>query len=620
MENRSDEYNIGIDLGTHKVSVSVFANNRIQTIPIDNGTKILPSYVYLGEECNNIGRVAKLKQMAEPKSVIYGMKRMLGHLYSDPEFQEDIKQYPFPIEKTDKDGILIRNEKNGVALTPVELTASLIYQAVQAASTYLNGTIKDAVITVPAYFNNVQRNDTINAGIIAGLERVHLVSEPTAAAISYGLVNSKRLEKVLVFDLGGGSLDVSVIGIMNKSYTVCSCSGDSHFGGNDITDALTKDIAREFNAAHGVVIEDSKVDYMLLRENVEEAKIALSSVETYDIDIEQLMGVEFHRTVTRTYLESLNHQFFKKCMEKVDDALVKSDSKKEDITHVILVGGSSAIPCIHERISAMFGKEKVWASVNNSDVVSRGAAVIAGVARDVTEKSFNFNVDIYTTTINYGNTTSAMTQLAVNDITPMNLGIRVSNGQLSSIIPAQSPIPCVRRKQYQAHKENQKTMRFKIYQGTDPMADKCKLISEIVVVLDQPGKISDSIVEVEFNLDSNSTLYVTATVQRTAKEYQKVLDMGSQVLTEDTVMNMKESLHESMRVSAMVEKRTVAQNNLQRNLLQSQIQLEMCTDETRSKQIQETVDRIERWLEQNSRASAEEYEEKSMILHSSMFL
>ena len=614
MENRSDEFNIGIDLGTSTCSVSVFANDRIQTIPIDSGSKVMPSYVHLGESFNTLGRVAKQRQPKEPKQVIYGMKRMVGCLYSDKEFQKDMKHYPFTVKRSEIDGILIKNHANNTYTTPIELSASLIYHAVQEASEYLDGTIKDAVITVPAYFNNVQRNDTINAGIIAGLENVHLISEPTAAAVSYGIINPSKRELVLVFDLGGGSVDVSIIAIVNKEYTVMGCSGDSHFGGEDITNVLTKDIAAEFNAAHNVCIEESEYDYLLLRENVEQAKIALSSVTSYDIDIENLMGFDFHRTVTRSYLESMNYGFFNKCMEMIDATLEKSIQKKEDITRVLLVGGSSMIPFIRERITSMFGSEKIWASANSNDIVSRGAAVVAGISRDVTEKTFDFKTSMYSTTMNCGNSQN----LTVNDITPMNLGIRVSDGTLSPIIPAQLNIPCTMCKKYQPHRENQTSMRFKIYQGNDPVAENCKLISEVVLTLDQPGKITDCIVEVEFSLDSNSTLYVKATETKSGKQYEHVVDMGTQVLSRDSVYEMRSLLHESMMFSKQVEKMEIAKLNFQRSIMQSEAQLNERDGEEKER-LQKAIEQAKLWSEEHLQASAEEFKIQDDILRSSFY-
>ena len=617
----TDVYNIGIDLGTTTCSVSVFVNGRVQTIPIDNGSKVLQSCVYLGEEAISVGRVAKLKQLTEPERVIYGMKRMLGRLYSDEEFQRDLRNYPFTVKKSESDGILIKEsgEIDAPEHTPIELTAILLSQAVKAASAYLKGQINEAVISVPAYYNNVQRNDTINAAVVAGLDTVHLVSEPTAASIAYGLINTSQQERVLVFDLGGGKLDISIIQVVGKTYTVLSCCGDSHFGGDDITITLLEDIAKKFNETYNLTIQDDEVAYMTLRDYVEQAKIALSSVDTYDIDIENVMGVDFHYTLSRTYLEALNQDFFNKCYDKINEALEKGYQTKDDITRVIMIGGCSAMPCIRDHIISLFGKQKVWSTMNANEVVSRGAAIVAGISHDVTEKGFDFHVAMYTTTHNFGNETSKMNKMVVNDITPMDLGIRVSDGSLSPIIPANSSIPCTMRKLYQAHKDNQKYLRFKIYQGVDKRASRCKLISEIVVSIETPGKATDTVVEVSFSLDSNSTLYVEAVEQKTMRMVSKVLDMGSQVLPKESVFALRESVRQSMIVADRAEKNALARNAMSRFIMQSQHYLDSRQEGDDIDEKKKLLQKYREWMEQNQNATKEEYEEKQEVLNNSIY-
>lgn len=612
MQGEEKKYNIGIDIGMTSCTVSAFVNNRVQTIPIDSGSKYSPSAIYLGDNSLFVGRIAKLKQLEEPRRVIYGMKRMLGHFYSDPEFQMDLKDYPFFVEKDDKDVIIIKDDdtEDATQYSPVELTAMLISKGIKAASDYLGGEINEIVLTVPAYFNNLQRNDMINAGCVAGIDRVHLLSEPTAAAIAYGLVNTSRDETVLVFDLGGGTLDVSLIGIRSNSYTVISCSGDSHFGGNDITENLLREIVKEFDSMHDVKIEESVTDLMMLRNYVEEAKINLSTVESYDIDIEDLMGFEYHRTMTRTFLENCNRDFFASCYQRIDEVLGKAYISKEKVTRVILIGGCSATPCIRDHIISMFGKEKVWNTINSNEVVSRGAAIVAGVSHDVTEKNRDFTVSMYATTRNFGNSMS----LEVNDLTPMDLGIRVSDGTLSPIILANSCFPLTSRKQYQAHRNYQKYLRFKIYQGCDRMADNCKLISEIVVTIDSPGKINETRVEVEFSLDSNSTLYVQATELKTGKRVEKVIDMGSLVLEEEEIEAMRKSLNQSMTLAQKTEREDIARRNLSRSIVQSQHYLESRSEGDDIEGKRKLLENYIQWLNSHQSATAEDYEQMNSEL------
>lgn len=608
----SAKYNIGIDLGTSTVAVSVYVDGRIRTIPIDSGVKSMPAYVYLGEYTPSVGRAAQLKQPAEPKRVIYSAKRLLGCSYDDPQIQEILPQLLYDVARTPKGTIEIdvAGERQSYHYSPSEIMAYLISQAVKNASAYLHGEIGEVTITVPAYYDNVQRNDTINAAKIAGIDTVHLVSDPTAAAISYGLINTISNEMVLVFDFGGGSLDVSVISINKKTYTVMSSSGNSHLGGNDVTNNLMKEVVAAFAEMTREDISQSLVDYIQLYNAVEEAKIALSSVESYDIDLEKLMGHEFHFTVTRQMLENANHALFAACMQCIEESLEKALQKKEDITHVILVGGSANIPCIRDNIVGIFGKERVWSCMNASEVVSQGAAVVAGISHDVVEKGYDFQVAMYTTAHNKGNEDSAMAKLEVNDMTPMNLGIRVSDGRLSPIIEANSSVPITCRKEYQPHKDGQASMKFKIYQGLAPMAADCKLISEIVLAIDTPGPAKDTVVEVSFSLDSNSTLYVEATELKTMHTVKRVLDMGSQVLSKDEIFNMRQSLHQSMLLVGEGEQAAMERNAMTKTILQIQRDLDAQPEGSDLEALKDALWRYREWLEASEAYSKDEIHQK----------
>ena len=608
----SNKYNIGIDLGTSTIAVSVYVDGRIRTIPIDSGVKCMPAYVYFGEYAPSVGRAAQLKQISEPKRVIYSAKRLLGCRYDDPQIQEVLPQLLYDVRKTPKGTIeiVVNGETQSYRYSPSEIMAYLVSQAIKNTSAYLGGEIGEVTVTVPAYYDNIQRNDTLNAVKIAGIDTVHLVSDPTAAAISYGLINTISNEMVLVFDFGGGSLDISVININKKTYTVMSSSGNSHLGGNDVTNNLMKEVVAAFEASTHGDLSKSLTDYMQLYNAVEEAKIALSSVDSYDIDLEKLMGNEFHFTVTRQMLENANHALFAECTHCIQDCLDKALQKKEDITHVIMVGGSSNIPFIHNHIVNMFGKERVWSCMNASEVVSQGAAVVAGISHDVVEKGYDFQVAMYTTAHNIGNEDSSMAKLEVNDMTPMNLGIRLSNGRLSPIIEANSSVPITRQKQYQPHRDGQRTMRFKIYQGLEPMAEDCKLISEIVLEIDTSAPAKETVVEVSFSLDSNSTLYVNATELKTMRTVNKVLDMGSQVLSKDDILDMRQSLHQSMALVDAGEKAAIERNLMTKMILQIQRDLDAQPEGSDIDVMKDALWRYKEWLEASMAYSKDEIHQK----------
>ena len=615
----SEGYNIGIDFGTSNCVVSVFENGRVRTIPIDNGKKALPSCVYVGDKATVVGREAQRKQTQEPKRVLCDVKRLLGCVYSEDCFQKLLPSLPYSVKRTDSDGIMLCVEtKNGVReMSPVEAAGTILANVVSNASDYLKGPINEAVITVPAFFNNVQRNDMINAGLVAGLQRVHLFSEPTAAAISYGLINTCENELLLVFDFGAGALDVSLIQITGRTVTVIGSSGDSHLGGDDITEILVEEAARSFQETFGKDVRSSASELQKLREAVEEGKKALSSVESYDVD-EQLLEEDFHYRMTREGLERSARPLLERCLAKVEEVLGLMSNCDAMLTHVLLVGGSCNIPFLRGRLTDRFGKKRVVLSANAAEAVSQGAAVIAGVSRDVTEKTFDFQVAMYTTTHNRGNDTSAMSQLQVLDITPMNIGIRVSSGCLSTIIPASSSVPYEMHKEYQAHRDGQTRMKFRIFQGLAEMADDCKLINELVVPIETPGPISETVVEVTFSLDSNSTLYVKAVEQRTMKTISRVLDMGSQALDRDTVYRMRDAVAETLRTSKAVQKAELERSKLQKTLAQSQVLLESLPTGPDIERKMEALKQHREWLNAHEDVALEEYVEQRQLVNELM--
>ena len=609
----------GYNFGTSNCVVSVFENGRVRTIPIDNGKKALPSCVYVGDKATVVGREAQRKQTQEPKRVLCDVKRLLGCVYSEDCFQKLLPSLPYSVKRTDSDGIMLCVEtKNGVReMSPVEAAGTILANVVSNASDYLKGPINEAVITVPAFFNNVQRNDMINAGLVAGLQRVHLFSEPTAAAISYGLINTCENELLLVFDFGAGALDVSLIQITGRTFTVIGSSGDSHLGGDDITEILVEEAARSFQETFGKDVRSSASELQKLQEAVEEGKKALSSVESYDVD-EQLLEEDFHYRMTREGLERSARPLLERCLAKVEEVLGLMSNCDAMLTHVLLVGGSCNIPFLRGRLTDRFGKKRVVLSANAAEAVSQGAAVIAGVSRDVTEKTFDFQVAMYTTTHNRGNDTSAMSQLQVLDITPMNIGIRVSSGRLSTIIPASSSVPYEMHKEYQAHRDGQTRMKFRIFQGLAEMADDCKLINELVVPIETPGPISETVVEVTFSLDSNSTLYVKAVEQRTMKTISRVLDMGSQALDRDTVYRMRDAVAETLRTSKAVQKAELERSKLQKTLAQSQVLLESLPTGPDIERKMEALKQHREWLNAHEDVALEEYVEQRQLVNELM--
>lgn len=541
--NSENTFNIGIDFGASSCQVAVYTNDKVSAIPLDDDNNSIPACVYFGDNSILVGREAVLKEQTEPNRVVRGIKRILGLLYDDPEFQKDLPSYQFETRKSDRGNVEI--VVNGNVYTPTTVAAYIIAHLVLRASEYLEGRITEAYISVPAFYNNVQRNDTIYAGYIAGLEKVHLVSEPLATSIAYGTIRQMRKDMLMVFDFGGGKLDIQVIQIMNNEYTVMSSIGDHHMGGDDLTENLFQEVVKEFNAMFLEDISTSYQDYSRLYQAVEDAKIALSTADEYEIGEENLLGHDFIYVVTRRDFEHVNRAVFDRCRQLVMDCLDAGRLVKDDISHVYLTGGSSNVPYIQSMLHDLFGDRTV-VSTDANYMVAFGAAIMAGVGMDVSEKGFDMQISMYTTTRNRGNDTLARSPLRVNDMTVMDLGVRVSSGKLSVIIPRLVDIHSSITKRYRAHKDFQKYFSIRVYQGNEEMVANCKEISEVRLDIANPGRAVDTMLDLTFRLDSNLTLSVSAIEVSTGKRVEKVLDMGSQAMTEDEMTFMRSTLQQTM--------------------------------------------------------------------------
>ena len=541
--NSENTYNIGIDFGASSCQVAVYTNDKVSAIPLDDDDNSIPACVYFGDNMILVGRDAELKEQTEPKRVVRGIKRILGLLYDDPEFQKDLPSYQFETRKSDRGNIEI--VVNGTVYSPTVVAAHIIAHLVLRASENLRGRITEAYISVPAFYNNVQRNDTIYAGYIAGLERVHLVSEPLATSIAYGTIRQMRKDMLMVFDFGGGKLDIQVIQIMNNEYTVMSSMGDHHMGGNDLTENLFQEVVKAYNDMFSQDLSKSYEDYSRLYQAVEAAKIALSTADQYEINEENLLGHDFVYVVSRRSFEHTNRGVFARCRQLVEECLEAGRLLKSDIGHVYLTGGSSNVPYIQFMLREIFG-DRVVVSTDTSYMVAFGAAIMAGVNLDIAEKGFDMQISMYTTTRNRGNDTLARCPLRINDMTAMDLGVRVSSGKLSVIIPRLVDIRRMITKRYRAHKDDQKYFWIRVYQGNDELADTCKLISQVKLDIQNRGRAEDTMLDITFRLDSNLTLSVSAIEVSTGRKVEKVVDMGSQAMTEDEMAYMRSSLHQTM--------------------------------------------------------------------------
>ena len=493
-EENKKEFNtvIGIDLGTTNSCVGIWRNGKVEIVPNEIGERTTPSVVYFDFDKNErlIGKAAKNKN----EHKIYDAKRLIGRNYDDKEIEEDMKYWPFKVIKDDNNRPLLEIEYYGKIeqFYPEEISAMILSKLKKNAEDYYGYEIKDAIITVPAYFNDLQRQCTKNAGIIAGLNVIKIINEPTAAAIAYGFDknNNEKKKYILVFDFGGGTLDVTILLLDNNIFEVKSTCGNSHLGGNDLDNELMKYCINEFKKETNINLSNDIKAINKLKKECEIGKIAFSNFDDFTFDIYNIIEkkslyIEMHRQ----NFEDICQKYFDECFVIIEKALKDANLKKEEIDDVILVGGSSKIPKINEMIKDYFNKEPCK-SINPDEVVAIGATIQAVICNNI------------------GNEKTKK-ELLLLDVTPLSIGISC-NKKMDFIIPRNTTIPCNKTINYKTVNDNQKIISFKIYQGESNNYKDNIYIGKFKyenISSKEKGKI---IIQITFSLDINGILTVSA--------------------------------------------------------------------------------------------------------------
>jgi molecular chaperone DnaK len=501
---------IGIDLGTTNSVVSVMEGGEVKVIANQEGARTTPSVVaYTDSGEVRVGEPAKRQAVTNPRNTIYSVKRFMGRRHNEVQAEE--KMVPYKVVGGANEYVKI--DINGKQYTPPEISAQILIKLKQAAENYLGHRVNKAVITVPAYFNDAQRQATKDAGQIAGLEVARIINEPTAAALAYGL-EKKNDEKIVVFDLGGGTFDVSILEVEEGSVEVLSTNGDTHLGGDDFDEVLINYIAEEFKKQEGIDLRSEPMSLQRLREAAEKAKKELSSLQSTDINLPFIyQSKHLQLQITRSKFEQLIDPLVERCRKPVEQALKDAKLTPDQIDEVVLVGGSTRVPLVQELVKKMFKKEP-HKGVNPDEVVSIGAAIqgaiIAGDVKDV----------------------------VLLDVTPLSLGIETEGGVMTVLVPRNTTIPVTKTETFSTAADNQPAVTVRVFQGERAMASDNRLLDQFDLSGIPPAPRGVPQIEVTFDIDVNGILKVTAKDKASGKEH-KVEIKQSSGLNKDEIEKMR---------------------------------------------------------------------------------
>ncbi|CAF4077288.1 unnamed protein product, partial [Rotaria sordida] len=587
---------IGIDLGTTYSCVGIYKNCHVEIIENDQGSRITPSFVgFTSNGERLVGDAAKNLLTSNPESTIFHMKRLIGRQFDDPMVTNDIKTFPFKvIEKNGKPLIQVYTGLEEKLFAPEEISAMVLSKMRQIAEKYLGQNVTNAVVTVPAYFNDAQRQATKNAGTIAGLNILRIINEPTAAAIAYGLDNLKKwhgVKNILVYDLGGGTFDVSILALDNGVFEVLATNGDTHLGGEDFDTRVMDYFIKLFKKKSSHDIRKNSRSIEKLRREVEKAKRILSSEHEIRIELESFFqNQDFNEKLSRAKFEELNMDLFRSTMIPVQQVLKDAKLEISDIAEVLLVGGSTRIPKVRQLVKDYFHGKEPARSINPDEAVAYGAAIQAAILSGE----------------------ECTGDIVILDVNPLTLGIETKGGVMSEIIPRNTPIPYVYTKPFTTAEDDQTSVDIRVFEGERSMTKDNHFLGHFVLSGINPAPRNEPLIDVTFEIDVNGILNVTAKDKQTGNKNNIVINADKNQLSQKQIDRMVKDSQKYADEDRKIKGRIETRNNLEAYVYALRNQLKKpntllgrlsLADKTT---IENAIEKEIEWLESKPQASIDE--------------